>query len=145
MAMKGYSAFPKAAASLEPHHQIVQCHIQDTHGVGVLPLCRGAVGVFYSPIRLGKNIFVLCSMISCCVIKRLLSKKQSDSLGNPQEVLKSKRMLQLKISSELYVSFEKETFKRRNSAIKPSVFLVINYYGMPVTTSVCHNRPTTYI
>ena len=31
MAMKGYSAFPKAPALLEPHHQIVQCHIQDTH------------------------------------------------------------------------------------------------------------------
>ena len=30
MAMKGYSAFPKAPASLEPHHQIVLCHIQDT-------------------------------------------------------------------------------------------------------------------
>ena len=30
MAMKGYSAFPKAPALLEPHHQIVECHIQDT-------------------------------------------------------------------------------------------------------------------
>ena len=30
MAMKGYSKFPKAPALLEPHHQIVLCHIQDT-------------------------------------------------------------------------------------------------------------------
>ena len=30
MAMKGYSAFPNAPALLEPHHQIVLCHIQDT-------------------------------------------------------------------------------------------------------------------
>ena len=30
MAMKGYSAFPKAAASREPHHQIVLCHISRT-------------------------------------------------------------------------------------------------------------------
>ena len=30
MAMKEYSTFPKAPALLEPHHQIVQCHIQDT-------------------------------------------------------------------------------------------------------------------
>ena len=37
MAMKGYSAFPKAPALLEPHHQIVLCHI----------LCKGAVGIFY--------------------------------------------------------------------------------------------------
>ena len=28
MAMKRYSAFPKAPALLEPHHRIVQCHIQ---------------------------------------------------------------------------------------------------------------------
>ena len=56
MAMKWYSAFPKAPALLEPHHQIL-CYIQDTHcgWVGVsLPLCRGAVGVFYSPDQLGK-------------------------------------------------------------------------------------------
>ena len=26
MAMKGYSAFPKASALPEPHHQIVKCH-----------------------------------------------------------------------------------------------------------------------
>ena len=35
--MKGYSAFSKAAALLEPHHQIVKCHIQDIQwGGGVL-------------------------------------------------------------------------------------------------------------
>ena len=54
MAMKGYSVFPKAPALLEPHHQIVYCHIQDTRWGVVLPLCREAVGVFYSPSRLGK-------------------------------------------------------------------------------------------
>ena len=31
MAMKGYSAFHKAPASLELHHQIVSCHYQGTH------------------------------------------------------------------------------------------------------------------
>ena len=30
IAMKWYSAFPKAPALLEPYHQIVLCHIQDT-------------------------------------------------------------------------------------------------------------------
>ena len=30
MAIKGYSPFPKAPALLEPHHQIVKCHIYDT-------------------------------------------------------------------------------------------------------------------
>ena len=38
MAMKEYSAFPKAPALLEPHHQIVSCHIQDTlYGGGSYP------------------------------------------------------------------------------------------------------------
>ena len=49
MAMKGYSAFPKAPAILEPRHQIASCHFQDTHWGGSYPLCKEAVGVFYSP------------------------------------------------------------------------------------------------
>ena len=31
MTMKGYSAFHKTPALLKPYHQIVYCHIQDTH------------------------------------------------------------------------------------------------------------------
>ena len=34
IAMKGYSAFRKAPALLEPHHQIVYCHKQDSHWGG---------------------------------------------------------------------------------------------------------------
>ena len=34
MAMKGCSEFPKAPLSLEPHHQIFQCQILDTHCPG---------------------------------------------------------------------------------------------------------------
>ena len=37
MVMKGYSALPKALALVEPHHQIVLCHIQDTFGRGSYP------------------------------------------------------------------------------------------------------------
>ena len=33
-AMKGYSIFPKAPALLEPHHQIVLCHILGTYWGG---------------------------------------------------------------------------------------------------------------
>ena len=54
MAMKGCSVFPKASALLGPHHQTVKCRIQDTCWE-VLPLCRGAVSVFYSPSRLGNR------------------------------------------------------------------------------------------
>ena len=44
MVMKGYSTFRKAPALLEPHHQIVYCHIQDTHcgGGGSYPLQRSS-------------------------------------------------------------------------------------------------------
>ena len=52
---KRISASPKALALLEPHHQIVKYPIQDTHW-GVLLHCGEAVGVFYSPNRLGKGI-----------------------------------------------------------------------------------------
>ena len=61
MAMKGYSTFPPNPASLESHHQIVLRYIQDTQW-GVLILCRGAVGVFYSPSRLGNKHY-------CCATK----------------------------------------------------------------------------
>ena len=44
MAIKGYSKFLKALALLEPHHQIVLCHIQDTHwGWGLTPLQRSSL------------------------------------------------------------------------------------------------------
>ena len=56
MAEKGYGAFPKAPALLEPHHQIVESHIQDMRW-GVLFLCKDTVGVFYNHSRLG-NIFL---------------------------------------------------------------------------------------
>ena len=52
MTMKGYSAFHKAPVLLEPRHQLVSCHIQDTHRVGILLLCSYAVSVFYSPSRI---------------------------------------------------------------------------------------------
>ena len=38
--MRGYSAFPKAPALLEPHHPIVSCHIQETHWGSLTPLKR---------------------------------------------------------------------------------------------------------
>ena len=64
--MKGCSAFSKALASLEHHHQIVSCHIWDTRWE-VLLLCRGAVGVFYCPSRLG-NIYIYIYMYMCVCV-----------------------------------------------------------------------------
>ena len=40
IAVNVYSTFPKAQALLEPHHQIVQCHIQDTRWGSLTPLQR---------------------------------------------------------------------------------------------------------
>ena len=53
MTMKGYSAFPKAPSLLEPHHQIIYYHIQDTHWGGVLSLCRDAFSIFCNSGRRG--------------------------------------------------------------------------------------------
>ena len=58
MAKKRHSAFPKSPLLLEPHHQIVYCHIQNTRRGWVLPLCKDAVGVFYSTSRLSNSISV---------------------------------------------------------------------------------------
>ena len=52
MAMKGYSTFPKALALLEPHHQIVSCHIQDTRWEGGSYPSAEEQSVFYSQSRL---------------------------------------------------------------------------------------------
>ena len=48
MAMKGYSAFPKAPALLEPSPSDCLVSYPGHSLGGVLPLCREAVGVFYS-------------------------------------------------------------------------------------------------
>ena len=58
MAMQIYAAFRKASASLEPHYQIVYFHFQDPRRIGALPLCRGAVGLFYSPCWLGNFLYL---------------------------------------------------------------------------------------
>ena len=71
MAMKGCSAFPKAPASLGPHHPIVSCHKLDTHGGGgVLLLCRGAVVIFFSPCWLG-NFFFACFSTMLHIFKKV--------------------------------------------------------------------------
>ena len=55
---KGYFAFLKSPALLEPYHQIVSCHIQDTCCGEILLLCRDAVGAFCSSSWQGHRILV---------------------------------------------------------------------------------------
>ena len=57
MTMKECSAFPKAPASMEPHHQIVLCHIQDTHWGGGYPSAE--VQSVYSTARVDWAIIYL--------------------------------------------------------------------------------------
>ena len=51
MAIKGCSAFPKAPASLETYHHIVNAILRG----GVLPLCRRAVGYIPQPQPTGQG------------------------------------------------------------------------------------------
>ena len=57
MAIKEYSAFLRAPALLKPHHQ--------TLIGGVLPLCRDAVVVFYSPNQPGPDTIMAWIGVDC--------------------------------------------------------------------------------
>ena len=63
MAMKGCTVFPKPPALLGPHQTFVSYPGHSLVG-GVLPLCREAVGVFYSPSRLGKRVDIQFDWLS---------------------------------------------------------------------------------
>ena len=65
MAMKGYSAFPKAPALLEPHYQTVLCHIQDTRwgGLTLLQRCSRCI---LQPQPTGQRICGVHSKITLC-------------------------------------------------------------------------------
>ena len=58
MAMKGYSAFPEASALLEPHHQIVLCHISTLIGTCLNPRqrCRRCI---LQPKPTGQSMYEL--------------------------------------------------------------------------------------
>ena len=61
MAIKGYSAFPKAPTLLEPHHQIVRSHIQDTWAMDKLMpsrlilICQDIFQTYGTPEELSSN------------------------------------------------------------------------------------------
>ena len=73
--MEEYSTFSKAP-KLEPHHDKVYCHIQDTHWV-VLLICREVIDIFYSPCspqpQLIGLIGVQLSLIAMCILMKLYS------------------------------------------------------------------------
>ena len=64
-AMKGYSAFPKAPALQDLHHQTVS--VIDRTLIGrVLPPGRDAVCIFYSPSPQGHG--VVANMLDCDIV-----------------------------------------------------------------------------
>ena len=63
IAMKGYSAFPKAPAGTSPSDCLVSYP-----GHSFLPLCGEAVGVFYNPSRLGKQKLGIVYFANCSKI-----------------------------------------------------------------------------
>ena len=92
MAMKGYSAFTKAPALLEPHHQIVQCHLQDIRWGGCLtPLQRRSRSIQRLHIIIFKRLygsdFRLSSSSSlggaCGVIVIVIGNEHGDTSSNP--------------------------------------------------------------
>ena len=65
-AMKKYSAFPKAPALLEPHHQIVLCHIRTLVGRVSYPSAE-MKSVFSTTPANGENCFVSLSFVIICL------------------------------------------------------------------------------
>ena len=66
MVMKGYSAFPKAPALLEPPHQIVWCHILDTRLVEMevlTPLQRSSRCILFYTQPTGQVTIMIFFMI----------------------------------------------------------------------------------
>ena len=82
--MEGYSAFPKVSTLLEPHHQIVLCHIQDTR-------CRRLT---FLPRYSRCILQPLCSWtrsFPLTVCRRLLAEtKQKKHVCLPKDVVKKK-------------------------------------------------------
>ena len=60
--MKGCSVFPKASELLEPHHQTVYCHNQDTRWGGLTPL-QGCRRCIQQPQLTGQNSASVCVYI----------------------------------------------------------------------------------
>ena len=86
-------------------------------GVGVLPLCRGAVGVFYSPSRLGKSF--VCTKFKCQIV-----------LFDPK--IEPYQVLPLKVRVDLGVMEMKgySTFTKYPALLKPHHQIVqVSYSG----------------
>ncbi len=75
MVMKGFSAFSKAPASLERQHQIVWCHILDTHGGGGLTSLQRCSQYILQPQPTGQEIIYIYIYIYICCKKKKKGRK----------------------------------------------------------------------
>ena len=60
-------------------------------GWGVLPLCREAVGVFYSPSQLGQKV----NVIACLEIELTMMSQSSTLTPTPVRLSRNNRILQI--------------------------------------------------
>ena len=75
--MKRYSTFPKAPALLEPHHQIVSCHIQNTCWWSLIPLQRCSRCILQPQLPEPDRIYLLFNNLTrgqwpACQLKMLI-------------------------------------------------------------------------
>ena len=81
--IKGYSAFPKAPALLEPDHQIVLCHIQNTCWGSFTPLQRCSRCIL--PPQPTRPYFTFVYLIGFLLIRWLLLVVFVHLFGNFQQ------------------------------------------------------------
>ena len=85
MTVKRYSAF-HGASGLEPHHQIYQCHIQDTRWRSY----SNTVGVFHSFRRLRSSIIEKFEMILTVTIILLFHRNKINQILRLQKIRENK-------------------------------------------------------
>ena len=117
MAMKRYSSFPKAPALLEPHHQIVLCHIKDTQRRSLTPL-QGYSQCILQPQPTGLiwtiDLIFLVILTRCLVGKYFCVKLSGRCRFNPNNRFKTnKKYYKLNTCTQSWSTELRQWFKER--------------------------------
>ena len=145
MAMNECSTCPKAPASLDPYHQNVLCHIQDTSW-GILSLCSDAVDVFYCLSWLGKlrrmihwliltkcQLFLFYFIPTCLEISLMFRMCVCFFIRSPQIwiIFKNIYLIQRSVSNRLIHSVQNESAMERYSR-----FPVVHNWSLTIIFSL---------
>ena len=103
MVMKGYSSFPKPPTLLEPRIRLFSV-ISRTFIEEVLPLCREAVSVFYSPRWLAKcrAVSMLLYGSTTWTLKKHIEKKLDGNDTRMMHIILNKSLKQHPTKKQLY-------------------------------------------